>query len=83
MLFRSDYHARLVAAGFVDVDIEPTRTYDIQDARVFLTEAGIAVDEIAPQVEGRFLSAFLRAVKPTEACCERDCCPPSSDVQKG
>src|ERR1039457_5585359 len=53
-LEENDYRAKLTAAGFVDVDLEPTRTYDIEDARVFLTEAGIAVAEIAPQVEGKF-----------------------------
>jgi arsenite methyltransferase len=63
-LEENDYRAKLQAAGFIDIDIEPTRTYDIEDARVFLTEAGIDVDEIAPLVEGRFLSAFLRATKP-------------------
>jgi SAM-dependent methyltransferase len=69
-LEEEDYRARLTAAGFVDVDLEPTRTYNIEDARHFLTEAGIAVDEIAPQVEGKFLSAFIRATKP--ATDERD-----------
>jgi SAM-dependent methyltransferase len=73
-LQESDYRAKLVAAGFVDVDLEPTRTYDIEDARVFLTEAGIAVDEIAAQVEGKFLSAFIRAAKPKAACCAPGCC---------
>jgi arsenite methyltransferase len=73
-LEESDYRAKLVAAGFVDVDLEPTRTYDIEDARVFLTEAGIAVDEIAPQVEGKFLSAFIRATKPNAPCCGPNCC---------
>jgi SAM-dependent methyltransferase len=73
-LEESDYRAKLAAAGFVDVDLEPTRTYDIEDARVFLAEAGIAVDEIAPQVEGRFLSAFIRATKPNAPCCAPGCC---------
>ncbi len=73
-LEESDYRAKLVAAGFVDVDLEPTRTYDIEDARVFLTEAGIAVDDIAAQVEGKFLSAFIRATKPKAACCAPGCC---------
>jgi len=73
-LEESDYRAKLVAAGFVDVDLEPTRTYDIEDARVFLTEAGIAVDEIATQVEGKFLSAFIRATKPNAPCCAPGCC---------
>lgn len=75
-LEENDYRAQLKAAGFVDIDLEPTRTYDIEDARVFLTEAGIAVDEIAAQVEGKFLSAFIRATKPAAACCEPGCCTP-------
>jgi arsenite methyltransferase len=77
-LEEDDYRSRLVAAGFVDVDLEPTRTYNIEDARHFLTEAGVAVDEIAPLVEGKFLSAFIRATKPAAACCEPGCCPTSS-----
>jgi arsenite methyltransferase len=81
-LEEDNYRAKLLAAGFVDVDIEPTRTYDIEDARVFLTEAGIAVDEIAPQVEGRFLSAFIRATKPAAACCEPGCCSTDTDAPK-
>jgi hypothetical protein len=63
-LEEEDYRARLIAAGFVDVDMEPTRTYNIEDARHFLTEAGVSVYEIAPLVEGKFLSAFIRATKP-------------------
>src|ERR1700685_4503139 len=63
-LEESDYRAKLRDAGFESVDLEPTRTYDIEDARVFLTEADIDVDEIAPEVEGKFLSAFIRATKP-------------------
>jgi arsenite methyltransferase len=73
-LEKEDYRAKLSATGFADVSFETTRTYDIEDARIFLTEAGIAVDEIAPQVEGKFLSAFIRATKPASACCEPDCC---------
>ena len=73
-LEENDYRAKLVAAGFADVDLEPTRTYDIEDARVFLTEAGIAVDEIAPLVQGKFLSAFIRGTKPKAACCGSECC---------
>jgi SAM-dependent methyltransferase len=63
-LEESDYRAKLVGAGFTDVDLEPTRVYNIEDARQFLTEAGVAVDEIAPLVEGKFMSAFIRATKP-------------------
>jgi arsenite methyltransferase len=73
-LEESDYRNKLLTAGFVGIDLEPTRIYDIEDARVFLTEAGISVDEIAPQVEGKFISAFIRAVKPTVPCCGPDCC---------
>jgi SAM-dependent methyltransferase len=77
-LEESEYRAKLASAGFVDVDIEPTRVYDIEDARVFLTEPGIAVDEIAPQVEGKFISAFIRATKPKahtqNSCCGPTCC---------
>ena len=73
-LEESDYRGKLLSAGFVDVDLEPTRIYDIEDARVFLTEAGISVDEIAPQVEGKFVSAFIRATKPATPCCEPGCC---------
>jgi arsenite methyltransferase len=76
-LEENDYRAKLQSAGFVDIDLEPTRTYDIEDARVFLTEAGIAVDEIAPLVEGKFLSAFIRATKPQAGCCEPGCCSPT------
>jgi arsenite methyltransferase len=78
-LEESDYLAKLATAGFTNIGLEPTRTYDIEDARVFLTEAGIAVDEIASQVEGKFLSAFIRATKPVADCCEPGCC---STVQK-
>jgi arsenite methyltransferase len=77
-LEESDYRAKLRKAGFESVDLEPTRTYDIEDARVFLTEAGISVDEIAPQVEGKFLSAFIRATKPTTPCCAPGCCTPEA-----
>jgi arsenite methyltransferase len=70
-LEESEYRDKLSAAGFTDIDIETTRIYDVEDARVFLTEAGISVEEIAPQVEGKFVSAFIRATKP---CCGPDCC---------
>jgi SAM-dependent methyltransferase len=75
-LEREDYRAKLISAGFADASFETTRSYDIEDARAFLTEAGISVDEIAPLVEGKFQSAFIRATKPNEACCEPGCCTP-------
>src|SRR6266566_1167814 len=69
-----DYRAKLTDAGFVEVSIEPTRTYNVEDARHFLTEAGIDVDAMAAEVEGKFASAFLRATKPNTDCCEPGCC---------
>jgi SAM-dependent methyltransferase len=63
-LDESDYRAKLAVAGFEAIGIEPTRVYDIEDARAFLAGEGVDVDAIAPQVEGKFMSAFVRAKKP-------------------
>jgi arsenite methyltransferase len=60
----SEYASKLAAAGFVDVSIEPTRVYKVEDARQFLSAQGIDADAIAPAVEGKFMSAFVRAKKP-------------------
>jgi len=73
-LEEQEYRSKLQDAGFADVDIEPTRIYNVEDARQFLGEAGVDVDSIAVQVEGKILSAFIRAVKPMAACCEPGCC---------
>lgn len=72
-LQQEEYRAKLVAAGFAAIEIEPTRVYDIEDARTFLSGEGIDVDAIAPQVEGKIMSAFIRAVKP-KSCCSPECC---------
>ena len=70
-----EYVSKLAKAGFDGIDIEPTRVYDIEDARIFLTGQGVDVDTIAPQVQGKFMSAFIRAVKPgAKDCCKPDCC---------
>jgi arsenite methyltransferase len=69
-----DYVAKLAKAGFDNIDIESTRVYSIDDARVFLSGQGLDVDALAREVEGKFISAFVRANKPTEACCASDCC---------
>jgi arsenite methyltransferase len=70
-----EYDAKLRAAGFADVEVEPWRIYDIEDARSFLTEAGLDVDRLAPEMKGRFVSAFVRARKPkAESCCGPECC---------
>ena len=63
-LDENEYRAKLAAAGFEKIDIEPTRIYKADDARAFLTGQGMDVDAIAPQVDGKFMSAFLRATKP-------------------
>ena len=68
-----EYVAKLAKAGFDGIDIEPTRVYNIEDARAFLTGQGLDVDAIAPQVEGKFMSAFIRATKPV-SCCAPGCC---------
>src|SRR5580698_8029980 len=61
------YVAKLAKAGFDGIDIEPTRIYSIEDARTFLSGRGIDVDAMASAVEGKFMSAFIRAVKPAKA----------------
>jgi hypothetical protein len=67
------YVAKLAKVGFDAIDVEPTRVYNIEDARAFLSGQGVDVDAIATQVEGNFMSAFIRAVKPA-SCCAPGCC---------
>src|SRR5580692_7331242 len=62
-LEENDYLSKLKDAGFSEADIEPTRIYRVQDAREFLSGQGFDVDAIAPQVDGKFFSAFIRATK--------------------
>lgn len=76
-LEEAEFARLLHAVGFTDVDIEPTRIYHIEDARTFLIGAGLDVDALAPEIEGRFMSAFVRATKPTATqtpCCAPNCC---------
>ena len=63
-LQQSEYVAKLAQAGFEAIEIKPTRIYSVDDARDILSSKGIDVDAIAPQVDGKFMSAFVRAVKP-------------------
>jgi arsenite methyltransferase len=72
-LQESEYADKLARVGFEHVEIEPTRVYNIEDARAFLDGQGIDVDAMALQVEGKFMSSFIRAVKPS-ACCAPGCC---------
>jgi arsenite methyltransferase len=76
-LEENEYRSKLTSAGFEQIDLEPTRVYRIEDAREFLSAQDIDVDAIAPQVDGKFMSAFVRAVKPlkqSEPCCGPTCC---------
>jgi arsenite methyltransferase len=75
-LEENEYRNKLVSAGFESVEIEPTRIYKLEDAREFLSGEGIDVDAIAGQVDGKFMGAFIRALKPSNstACCGPDCC---------
>jgi arsenite methyltransferase len=77
----SEYRGKLAAAGFEAIEIEPTRVYKIEDARQFLVGKGLDVEAIAPQVQDKFASAFIRARKPVlekgaadNACCGPACC---------
>lgn len=83
-LEEADYHSKLSAAGFEEIEIEPTRIYRVEDAREFLSEKGLDVESLATQVDGKVFSAFVRAAKPAsgktaseqtaEAWCGPRCC---------
>ena len=74
-LEEKEYAAKLTAAGFADVDVEAWRVYNVADARAFLTESGVDADAMAPHIEGKFASAFIRARKPeAKSCCGPECC---------
>jgi ubiquinone/menaquinone biosynthesis C-methylase UbiE len=74
-LAEGDYRAKLAAAGFGNIDVEPTRIYKTADAAAFLKATGLEA-ELASDLDGRFMSAFVRAQKPAaaNACCGPDCC---------
>src|SRR5258706_9573137 len=71
-----DYRSKLQAEGFEQVDLEPTRVYRVEDAREFLSGQDIDADEIDPQLDGKLMSAFVRALKPlgTKICSGPSCC---------
>ncbi|MBV8053017.1 MAG: arsenite methyltransferase [Acidobacteriaceae bacterium] len=75
-LDETEYGQKLAAAGFEQISAEPTRIYRAEDAREFLSAQNINVDALAPQIEGKLVSAFIRAVKPAEkrSCCAPICC---------
>jgi arsenite methyltransferase len=72
----TEYAAGLAQAGFTDVTVEDTRVYSLEDARAFLSGKGLDVDALAKEIEGRVVSAFVRASKPSNAapCCGPACC---------
>jgi ubiquinone/menaquinone biosynthesis C-methylase UbiE len=72
-LEEDEYRARLNTVGFKDISVEPTRIYRAEDARAFLAGQGLDVDTIASQIDGKFMSAFIRATKP-QGCCAPTCC---------
>ena len=76
-LEESSYREKLTGAGFESVDLEPTRIYRADDARQFLDAAGVVDESVLAQIDGRFMSAFVRAQKPVAArtCCGPTCCP--------
>ena len=74
-LEEDEYRAKLTAAGFESIGIEPTRIYRPEDALSFLKDKGLDLEKIGPQVEGKFMSAFVRAAKPSaKDCCGPTCC---------
>jgi arsenite methyltransferase len=75
-LEETEYREKLARAGFGSVDVEPTRVYKIEEAREFLEAAGLDPASVGPLIEGKFISAFVRARKPASAadCCGPTCC---------
>jgi len=71
-----EYTEKLARAGFHSIEIEPTRVYKAEEAREFLSAAGLDADTVGPQIDGKFVSAFVRAVKPAAkaSCCAPGCC---------
>lgn len=74
------FEALLLEAGFDNASVEPTRIYNVEDARAFLEESGLDVDAFGEAVDGKIMAAFVRATKPVEvaatagACCGPACC---------
>jgi arsenite methyltransferase len=73
-LQETEYQQKLQSARFECIEIEPTRVYQAEEAREFLTAAGLDADAVGPQIKGKFISAFIRAKKPLATCCGPTCC---------
>jgi len=76
-LEENEYREKLARAGFASVDVEPTRVYRVEEAAEFLQAVGLDPETVGPQIAGKFIAAFLRAVKPAakSPCCPPTCCP--------
>ncbi|HET7150305.1 MAG TPA: methyltransferase domain-containing protein, partial [Candidatus Acidoferrum sp.] len=75
-LQENEYREKLARAGFESIEVEATRVYRVEEARDFLAAAGLNPETMGPQIDGKFISAFIRAVKPATkaACCSPSCC---------
>ena len=74
-LSEDEYRAKLAKAGFAGIDVEVTRVYDVDDAKAFLAGEGIDAEAVAKEVDGKIVSAFVRATKPASSpCCAPGCC---------
>ncbi|WP_447983761.1 arsenite methyltransferase [Nitrospira sp. Nam74] len=73
-LEQTAYLEKLKASGFEEASIEPTRIYTADDAKDFLVGAGLDSERVAKEIDGKFISGFIRAVKPKTACCAPHCC---------
>ena len=73
-LDENDYRSKLVEAGFQNIDVEPMRVYRAAEAKDILAAEGLDVNVVASEIDGKFMSAFVRAVKPAGACCGPTCC---------
>jgi len=68
-----DYRNKLAQAGFTNIEVEVTRVYGVEDARTFLAAEGLDADAAAKEIDGKFVSAFIRATK-AAPCCAPSCC---------
>jgi ubiquinone/menaquinone biosynthesis C-methylase UbiE len=75
-LDENEYRSKLAVAGFQDIEVEPTRVYRAEEAKDILAAEGLDVNVVAAEVDGKFMSAFVRAVKPSasDSCCGPTCC---------
>jgi ubiquinone/menaquinone biosynthesis C-methylase UbiE len=73
-LEEQEFLALLREVGFAKPSIEPTRVYKAEDAAAFLSGSGLDAVELASQIDGKFMGAFVRATKPLAECCGSDCC---------